>query len=93
MSRSYKHNTWEKIESAEWRRKEKKISNRKVRSTDEDEVYSSPAWYKKVYNSYNICDYKCRTDFYDFCNWEWVQKLDLSDEDLYALWRRKYGTK
>jgi hypothetical protein len=55
MSRSYKHNpgfTGGKMPDA------KRFANKKVRKIDPENDVQDGKWYKKLYCSWNICDYK-----------------------------------
>lgn len=64
MSRSYKKNPV----CADRNPELKRIYARKVRRKDLEKVPNGMA-YKKLYESYNICDYKFRSTWLDHLHW------------------------
>ena len=108
MSRSYKHTPYSGLRK---HKSDKKIANRKVRSylkrqMIEDESFS-PAAYKKVSESWNICDYydittwsehlKFRKEIWNQDRLIWGAKEndegELDEENEYQLWRKWYKRK
>lgn len=87
MSRSYKHTP---IFKCAGDTSYKKLFNRWLRRTkDIDEIPDGKA-YKKMYCSWEIADYTFS------CSWEqfkeWADE-DKSEEELWAEWKRLYGSK
>lgn len=95
MSRSYKKNPV--VTDDTMAKSGKKFANKKVRRTDFDELPIKGSGYKKVYEQYEIRDYK----FY----WTWEELLRhyhehpeiyseyKTEEELYAYWYKTYKAK
>jgi hypothetical protein len=104
MSRSYKHTPYAGQPKLKWAKRQanKLVRSKLKRWNIQDNV--NPSWYKKVSESWNICDY------YDITTWEehkrfrkrefmwgyslpYMEFLDNGDidwENEYQLWKRWY---
>ena len=93
MSRSYKKNPYC---CAAKNRQGKRDSNRKVRNYNF--FLSSGSSYKKLYCSYDICDYKMFGNFKEYTNVERINsecallgyKMRYTKEELLTSWRKCY---
>lgn len=88
MSRSYKHHPYFKCAGDT---SYKKLFNRWLRRTkDIDEIPDGNA-YKKMYCSWEIADYIFDASWEEFK--QWYNNKDKSEEELWAEWKRLYGSK
>lgn len=88
MSRSYKKHNWEKCAGDT---SYKKIFNRWLRRTkDIDEIPDGNA-YKKMYCSWDIADFRFNSSWEEFKTWNYEEEKD--EEELWAEWKRLYGSK
>lgn len=88
MSHSYKkHNIYKIAGDTSY----KKIFNRRLRRSDRCKDIPNGAAYKKYNNSWDIADYVYST------SWEYFRDSyrdsDISEKELWAIWKRIYGTK
>lgn len=88
MSRSYKHVPCCK----DYNRGMKKYANRYVRRNYL--VVPSGMAYKRLFCSWNICDYKFLTSFSDYKNQACkYNRRKYSDKELYRMWYKDYKMK
>lgn len=88
MSRSYKHHPYFKCAGDT---SYKKLFNRWLRrTTDIDDIPDGNA-YKKKYCSWFIADYIFDGSWEEFKQWAYNE--DKSEEELWAEWKRLYGSK
>lgn len=80
MSRSWKKNKWSKVGDPSF----KKIFNRKIRRNSKYMDLPSGNAYRKVNDSWDICDYRFRHEKKDLENWN----LYDTDEELERQYRR-----
>ena len=94
MSRSYRKEPI--VTDSTMAKSGKKFANKKVRRTDFDELPTKGSGYKKVYEQYEIRDYKF------FWTWEEILQDYRNDPDkysfetekeLYAYWYKTYKAK
>ena len=90
VSRSYKHNVIVKYAKDTWY---KKYFNRKVRRNSKFQSIPDGNAYKKLNNTWDICDFPCRADYNDFKTWRWVQERFDNEEESKAYWASHYKTK
>jgi hypothetical protein len=67
----------------------KKLANKKVRRTKD---IPDNKGYKKVFCSWDICDFSLR---YDFESWKRnnYHSEEMTEEELYSMWYRWYKSK
>ena len=107
MSRSYKHTPYIGDTKTKWAKRQ---ANKLVRSkfkkwNIQDEL--NPSWYKKISESWNICDYYNITTWEEhkqwrkrrFCwgftivNMKFTESGDIDWENEYQLWQKWYKRK
>lgn len=64
MSRSYKKNPWCCSSNHAFGKNQ---ANRRIRNVNVDEQIPNGKYYKRYYNSWEICEYKNYTSFSDWC--------------------------
>ena len=93
MSRSYKKHPWYTDGSPHSTKESKKLANKKVRRTDD--VPLKGKGYKKIYETYDIHDFKTR-----YSKQEWIRDYKRiryrkyeSFEDYINYWEKTYRRK
>ena len=88
MSRSYKHHPYFKCAGDT---SYKKLFNRWLRRTKGIEEIPDGNAYRKIYCSWEIADFIFNGSWEEFKQWSYNE--DKSEEELWAEWKRLYGSK
>lgn len=86
MSRSYKKNLYYKDNCHN-----KEAFNRRFRRSNKFKDTPSGSAYKKCNESYDQCDFKFDVSWEEMQTWGWTE--DMTDEEKWAEWKRKYFSK
>ena len=89
MSRSYRHSEVIKYAGDTGL---KKIFNRKLRRKYKNDLdFPSYNAYRKMNESWDIADVRCLVSFEDYK--DWYKDSGMTEEEMYAEWKREYKSK